>query len=654
MPLSHVCTVLLLLLCLSLRANSLGELKCLKDLKGVNLPVLGKGNNPEPIVFHMGVWPTAQMSNRVFKVLIEEILGIPVSLDEGLDSKEALWLAMHEGRIAGDMEIYPDDNIEQYTKYVVEEGTVKSAGFVGPPAENGLYLPAYTVDRFPSLASGRGLRDPEVAKHFINKTFDSSKGSFLAGLNPWILTYQVQQWEANMGFEFKPNYLADYGLVVGNVLDAISRHEDIIFAYYHPDGLFYAVESLGPEYALEKIALYPRWNESCIPLWEAGKFNCDAPHPEIHKVYSVAANMSANVVFLLESLSFSTFDHEKTTGKFYFEGYTMDEAVCDWIRTNPDKWLKAFRHCKNDCSSHGQCFVGVCSCDRGWFGDDCSLEQVMVYIDWSDGIAIVFVVLASVVIFLTLSFALFMLVNLNKPVVKGSSPIVMMIILTGLVIGLSSVYIQVGRPNKWRCTLPMWLWGVSFVLVFGSMAAKAFRIWRIMLNADRYRVKVVTVSTSLAFIAGLMVVELLLLTLWTIFYMPEGTVVPDDEDVYEADFVCDYSVNFDPLGMIMIAYKGMVLFVCAILSYFIRKINQEARESLEIGVIIYNMLVCGAVFVALYILLNGDMILQFLMLNIAIVFITLVTLLGLSSRVVWLVVVRGGETTFTGTSTTGS
>ena len=67
---------------------------------------------------------------------------------------------------------------------------------------------------------------------------------------------------------------------------------------------------------------------------------------------------------------------ERCPGNCSFDGQCLKgtQCLCVYGRTGNECEHSNSDACFNDCSKHGRCIRGYCSCEWGWFGIDCSID----------------------------------------------------------------------------------------------------------------------------------------------------------------------------------------------------------------------------------------------------------------------------------------
>lgn len=135
-----------------------------------------------------------------------------------------------------------------------------------------------------------------------------------------------------------------------------------------------------------------------------------------------------------------------------------------------------------------------------------SAQFEVLFIDWKDPLAIVVMVLACLFVILSLVIGGVMMKFQETPVVKRSSPLFVYIIIFGLILGFCSVFPWIGEPSPASCHLRAWLVCFAFVLVYGPLFAKTWRIWKIFNNV-KLRRRTITAQMLLAITGTIVAIQ---------------------------------------------------------------------------------------------------------------------------------------------------
>jgi hypothetical protein len=79
-------------------------------------------------------------------------------------------------------------------------------------------------------------------------------------------------------------------------------------------------------------------------------------------------------------------------------------------------------------------------------------QQIPVYLDYGDGVSILLQSLAVAALVVALGVGIFLYFNRDHPIVKGTSLTFCLLILLGVILGLTPVWILIGEPTPVRCT----------------------------------------------------------------------------------------------------------------------------------------------------------------------------------------------------------
>ena len=80
-------------------------------------------------------------------------------------------------------------------------------------------------------------------------------------------------------------------------------------------------------------------------------------------------------------------------------------------------------------------------------------QQEPVYLAYNDNIAIILETLSLLGFVMALFMGIFLILNRDHPIVKGTSLTFCLLILSGVLLGLMSVWVLAGRPTEAKCTL---------------------------------------------------------------------------------------------------------------------------------------------------------------------------------------------------------
>ncbi|XP_033638560.1 uncharacterized protein LOC117299207 [Asterias rubens] len=248
-------------------------------------------------------------------------------------------------------------------------------------------------------------------------------------------------------------------------------------------------------------------------------------------------------------------------------------------------------------------------------------HRVNVYVGIDLVTFICFSSLAGVGILLSLAFLAFNVWHRKLRIVRMSSPNLNNIIL----IGTSLIYVSVifygidGNIVKAELLLPfchvrVWLLSVGFVLAFGAMFSKTWRVHKVVAFKTPKR-KVVQDRQLMAMVAVLLLIDCAILLPWQLIspwredeYFFTSEINPTNRSQTLAPYVkfCtgDYYIYWT---VALTSYKGLLLLFGAFLAWETRQVTIPAlNDSKLIGMSVYNVVILCIVGLAINLVLGQD------------------------------------------------
>lgn len=156
------------------------------------------------------------------------------------------------------------------------------------------------------------------------------------------------------------------------------------------------------------------------------------------------------------------------------------------------------------------------------------------------------------------------------------------LILVGVVMSYAAAATVLPEPTDTLCLAFPWLLGLAFNLVYGCLFIKTWVLYGVFRKAAQLKKTSMTPFDILRLIGIFIVVECILLIVWT---------VQDPPTVHRVDFA-DHTYSYqcsnsNVFWAIFLAYKGGWLIFGAILAFLTRNIVSEYNESKSIAAAIY-------------------------------------------------------------------
>jgi len=191
----------------------------------------------------------------------------------------------------------------------------------------------------------------------------------------------------------------------------------------------------------------------------------------------------------------------------------------------------------------------------------------------------------------------------SHKLIKASSPTFMIGILLGSILVYASViFMAPGIIGAWSCNLAVWLYGLGFSLLFGSLFAKSWRVWQLYANKA---VVIVRISDKMVGFVLMLILatELVFLILMTSIGKIEKNL--EIKTVYYNSnnyYTCRPNTAWIVFAAMNMVYLVALLGYGGYLAFRLRNIPYAIyNESSVIGFSIYNTMVWHILLVVLVI-----------------------------------------------------
>ncbi|KAJ3211743.1 hypothetical protein HDU67_004325 [Dinochytrium kinnereticum] len=200
--------------------------------------------------------------------------------------------------------------------------------------------------------------------------------------------------------------------------------------------------------------------------------------------------------------------------------------------------------------------------------------------------------LSSIILFFTIWW------NKQHKILRTSSPMFMLTMVIGTHLAYSSVFVYTGEPTHVKCILQPWLLVMAFSVTVSALLAKNWRVYRIF--REKYSVDMTISDTNvLQVCAGLVIVDVIILALWTIIDPPKPTLVSYTET--SNFWTCRSTNNLINWAFIsfLIFYSSTLMGFGVFLAYSTRNVKSQYNESQHIAYTIYTMVVLSMISIPL-------------------------------------------------------
>ncbi|KAI9105716.1 hypothetical protein DFS34DRAFT_644517 [Phlyctochytrium arcticum] len=209
-----------------------------------------------------------------------------------------------------------------------------------------------------------------------------------------------------------------------------------------------------------------------------------------------------------------------------------------------------------------------------------------VYVEWVQDVGIAMMSLYVLLILLFLITASAIILNRHRRFIKAASAPFCLLMITGCLMNLSTIFLYTGVPTKLKCVLQPWLLSISFGFIMMGLIEKNWRIFRIFNNP--YMKALHFSMIQFAGRAGLVLgVEVIVLAVWT------AVDPPMPYRIYLTDYnflSCRSSSSQFHWTMVSIlfVYNFFILSSAVALAYMTRHVRSEYNEARKIALVIWN------------------------------------------------------------------
>lgn len=268
-----------------------------------------------------------------------------------------------------------------------------------------------------------------------------------------------------------------------------------------------------------------------------------------------------------------------------------------------------------------------------WYDDNPPLDRTpAVEMGLTPGAYGIVCTLAVLGIILAIGFLLFNIRARKHMFVKLSSPrFNNLIIFGGILIYLSVCILGMDlahhegsrRTVRAFCMLRVWLMSVGFVLGFGALFSKTWRVYKV---ANKSNVKRVIIKDSQLFlmVGVFLLIDVIILMIWQLSDPLRHRRIDIDTSHYI--FICDCEY-FEVWFAILLVYKGIIILFGTFLSWQTRKVTIPAlNDSKLIGICVYNTTVLCVVGLCVSLASPHEIVFQYLLASAIMIYCATVTL----------------------------
>lgn len=623
----------------------------------------GKGSK---VKMELSGWDGHRLTTSIAKILIEDYLGYTVEVVSNPNAWSPYELAGTGGSDVN-LEVWPySKSIQEYNKWIKELGKTVDMGFLGLSGGSGLYIPSYvltdnpeiysdfwrsysgddTLDLFTkngawasgstddNLLTGNGREfvppycalktNPPDCKDKLNTEmhwerkcnvteYDPQCFELLAissGYDAGIMQQQIR----NNNLKITILFLSEDNFY-NHVWDHLAKRKPFMFYYWVPSAFILNHDFTRVCFPNPTEGCYKNHNQT-LGLKGIGSVNCDFRKQNILKIRRANMDPVKYKDFLSFIRAYSLMNHEQNSlllrlseggfknGTTKWERAT--ELSCDWLQENPLRW-------------------------KSWIPEADPVRTVK-------GLQYTFVYVISI-IFLTISLVVFVMLNKFKDHIiirAGSFPFLMIMVIGSILAYVPLILYPMLDYFEGACNLIYLLFGMAFMLIFGSLFVKSYRIYWLFNHPNPESIKEgggIPNSRLFQYLTLFLVYELTGNLVWW-FVAPSHSIRQPSSTEFVDYKQCDTS-NASIYLSILLFPKVMILFANLRFAYATKVLYLQYKESKWIVVSMSNALFMGGIFGFLmnYMAKRGDFeIVYFLMAITTIVLASISVLLILGPK----------------------
>ncbi|KAM8952989.1 G-protein coupled receptor family C group 6 member A-like [Pelodytes ibericus] len=214
--------------------------------------------------------------------------------------------------------------------------------------------------------------------------------------------------------------------------------------------------------------------------------------------------------------------------------------------------------------------------DEQWSqnGSSYCQNRTIEYFHWTDPFAIILTSFAATGVLLVLIIGNVFLKNVTTPAVKTAGGVYTCVMNLSLLASFATTIFFIGEPTDLTCKIRQPLYGISFTLCVSCILIKSFRIVLAFELGERLHYHIKFTYQPVLIIVTLMGVQVTICTLWLGLNGPSVKILDRGPQVHLIQ--CNEG-SYLAYGT-MLAYTGLLAFICFVLAYKERKLPNKYNE----------------------------------------------------------------------------
>ena len=173
-------------------------------------------------------------------------------------------------------------------------------------------------------------------------------------------------------------------------------------------------------------------------------------------------------------------------------------------------------------------------------------------------------------------------INSKSKHVLRSTPVFLLLICVGGLVSFAGVFASSTSNTVLTCSISNWTQHIGFVLSFGSMILKSYRI-NIIFNSKPSQISVITNIGLLARLGVALLFVTIYLIIWTVFNLPTPTSIYSYSN-YNLNVSISQVCPSSSYSQYLLIIELLLLIYGSYIAYKTRKVPSDYNESQYLGI----------------------------------------------------------------------
>ncbi|KAI8844196.1 hypothetical protein BC829DRAFT_446074 [Chytridium lagenaria] len=206
----------------------------------------------------------------------------------------------------------------------------------------------------------------------------------------------------------------------------------------------------------------------------------------------------------------------------------------------------------------------------------------VTFVHFSDPAGIVFMTISGILAIANIVLFIVIFLNRTNRVLSAASPLFLLMMVAGTLIGHAAIYVYTGRPSSLKCVLQPWFVVGGYSVTVAALISRTWRIYQIFRNP--YSMIQVTNPELLKTWVYLTALNIFLLVLWTFFNAPAPALSRNTQ------------TGWIMIGLLF-TYNALMLGGAVFLTSRTRRVQGPFNEARYVGYAVYTMVLVDVILI---------------------------------------------------------